>query len=307
MAERAALVERVRIFNRTVTQRVGALQDHYLARQRPLGEARVLWEVGARGCDVRMLRARLGLDSGYTSRLLRSLEAARLVRVDPSDRDGRVRTARLTKKGTAERALLDERSDELAWSMLEPLTPSQRDRLVAAMSDVARLLTLGSLEIGVVDPADSAARYCLREYVSELNGRFESGFDPAASLPLLPDEMRPPAGLFLLATLHDEPVGCGALKFHGGEPTELKRIWVSPVVRGLGVGRRLLDELEHRAVEHGSRAIRLDTNKALTEAIALYRTAGYREVAAFNNEPYADHWFEKSIHQKSSARRVPRA
>ena len=130
MADRAAQVAAVRSFNRTVTQRVGALRDHYLARDRSLGEARLLWEVGTRGCDVRRLRTLLGLDSGYTSRLLRSLEAARLVKVDTSGtRTARVRTARLTKKGMAEHALLDERSDELAWSMLEPLTRPEHDRL----------------------------------------------------------------------------------------------------------------------------------------------------------------------------------
>src|SRR3954463_10872473 len=107
-------VEQVRRFNRTVTQRVGALNDHYLARDRPLGEARMLWEIGADGCDVRILRARLGLDSGYASRLLRSLEAAGLVTVTASPRDARVRTARLTKKGRTERVLLDRRSDALA-------------------------------------------------------------------------------------------------------------------------------------------------------------------------------------------------
>lgn len=295
MASDRNVVGRVRTFNRTVTQRVGALQDHYLARQRPLGEARVLWEIGEGGCDVRTLRARLGLDSGYLSRLLRSLEAARLVKIDASERDARVRTARLTKKGVAELALLDERSDELAWSMLEPLTVEQRDRLVAAMDDVARLLTAGQLAIDVVDPADPAARYCLDEYVAELNERFESGFDPASSLPALPDEMRPPAGLFLVAMLHGEPVGCGALKFHARAPTELKRMWVSPVVRGLGVGRALLGALERRAADHGTRTVRLETNKSLKEAIAMYRSAGYREVRAFNDEHYADHWFEKRV------------
>src|SRR5262245_13153670 len=99
-------IGRVRAFNRTVTQRVGALQDHYLARNRSLGEARVLWEIGDDGCDVRTLRARLALDSGYLSRLLRSLEAAGLLRVGPSEDDARVRTARLTRKGRAERSLL---------------------------------------------------------------------------------------------------------------------------------------------------------------------------------------------------------
>ena len=117
----------MRSFNRLVTQRVGALNDHYLSRDRPLGEARVLWEIGVDGCDVRRLRSRLGLDSGYLSRLLRSLERARLVTVAPSEADRRVRTARLTPAGRAERELLDRRSDELARSFLEPLSDRQRD------------------------------------------------------------------------------------------------------------------------------------------------------------------------------------
>jgi len=149
--------------------------------------------------------------------------------------------------------------------------------------------------ITVTDPAQPVAQHCLREYVAELNRRFDGGFDPTSSLPAEPDELRPPAGLFLVAMLHGEPVGCGALKFHGDEPTELKRMWVAPSVRGLGVGRRLLKELERQAAEHGSSTIRLETNKTLSEAIALYRSAGYREVSAFNDERYADHWFEKHL------------
>jgi ribosomal protein S18 acetylase RimI-like enzyme len=187
--------------------------------------------------------------------------------------------------------------------MLQPLSPAQRDRLVSAMNDVARLLTAAAVEIDVVDPVDPAAQYCLREYVDELNQRFESGFDPAASLPARPDEMRLPAGLFLVATLHGEPVACGALKFHRNRPTELKRMWVSRELRGLGLARRLLGELERRAAGHGSRTVRLETNKSLTEAIALYRSAGYREVSAFNDEQYADHWFEKRLSRRPATTR----
>jgi DNA-binding MarR family transcriptional regulator/GNAT superfamily N-acetyltransferase len=289
------MIDRVRAFNRAVTQRVGALNDHYLGRDRPLGEARVLWEVGEQGCDVRILRSRLALDSGYLSRLLRSLEAARLIAVSKSERDKRVRTARLTKKGKAERALLDRRSDILAWSMLEPLADTDRERLVSAMGEVEKLLTAALIEINAVDPSQHQAEHCLREYFAELDRRFDAGFDPADSLRVAPDEMRPPAGVFLLATLRGDPIGCGALKFHDDAPTELKRMWVAPTARGLGVGRRLLGELECRAVEHGSRTIRLETNRALIEAIAMYRSAGYREVGAFNDEPYADHWFEKHL------------
>src|SRR5882757_4147822 len=122
----------VRSFNRLVTQSVGALNDRYLSRDRPLGEARVLWEIGPEGCDVRVLRARLGLDSGYASRLLRSLEAAGLATVDASAGDGRVRRASLTPAGLAEWELLDRTSDELARSFLEGLSAARRERLVAA-------------------------------------------------------------------------------------------------------------------------------------------------------------------------------
>jgi DNA-binding MarR family transcriptional regulator/GNAT superfamily N-acetyltransferase len=290
-----AIIDRVRAFNRAVTQRVGAFNDHYLGRDRPLGEARVLWEIGEQGCDVRILRSRLALDSGYLSRLLRSLEAARLITVSASERDKRVRTARLTKKGRAERALLDQRSDALAWSMLEPLAETERERLVSAMSEVEKLLTAALVEIEAVDPTHHYAEHCLREYFAELDRRFDAGFDPTDSLPADPDEMRPPAGVFLLATLHGDPIGCGALKFHGVERSDLKRMWVAPTTRGLGIGRRLLGELERRAFERGSHTVRLETNKALTEAIAMYRAAGYREVGAFNDEPYAHHWFEKHL------------
>ena len=288
-------VEQVRRFNRLVTQRVGALNDHYLARDHPLGEARVLWEIGQAGCDVRTLRSRLGLDSGYLSRLLRSLEAARLVRVGRSQLDGRVRTACLTGKGSAERTVLDRRSDELARSLLEPLSASQRQQLVRAMGDVERLLTAALVEVDVVDPADRDAQQCLIEYFTELDRRFDAGFDPALSIPAELDELRRPAGVFMVARLRADPIGCGALKFHGQAPTELKRMWVAPSARGLGIGRRLLTELERCAAANGSHVVRLETNATLSEAIGLYRSAGYREVDAFNDEPYAQHWFEKQL------------
>ena len=290
-----SLVYHVRRFNRTVTQRVGALNDHYLARDHPLGEARVLWEIGTDGCDVRSLRARLDLDSGYLSRMLRALEANGLVSVDTGNGDKRVRFARLTKKGAKERALLDRRSDALARSLLDPLTTSQRERLVSAMSEVERLLTAALVDIDVIDPAHRHAQFCLHAYYDELDRRFDSGFDPTVTRVVDLDEVRGPRGLFLVATLRSEPVGCGALKFHGKEPTEIKRMWVAESARGLGVGRRLLTELEARAKAHGSRALRLDTNKALKEAIGMYRSTGYAEIDAFNDEPYADHWFEKRL------------
>lgn len=287
-------VARVRRFNRVVTQRVGALNDAYLSRDRPLGQCRVLWEIGPSGTEVRALRTRLGLDSGYVSRLLRTLESDGLVAVDQGADDGRVRTVRLTAAGEAERAELDRRSDDLAASILAPLTPGRRDRLVAAMAEVERLLLASQVEIAVTGPRTPAARTCLRAYFAELGERFETGFDPARSIPADDDDLTPPRGLLLVATLHGDPVACGALKLHD-EEAELKRMWTSPDVRGLGLARRMLTELESHAASRGVRLLRLETNHTLTEAIALYRSAGFTEVPAFNAEPYAHHWFEKRL------------
>src|SRR4051812_17718165 len=175
-------LDHVRRFNRTVTQRVGALSDRFLARSRPLAEARLLWEIGPDGCEVRTLRNRLELDSGHLSRLLRSLEAAGLVRVESSPLDGRIRVAQLTAAGRRERAVLDKRSDELATSVLTPLDDDQRERLVGAMRTVERLLTFAAVELRQVDPNHPDARQCLRAYFDELNRRWEPGFDPAAGV-----------------------------------------------------------------------------------------------------------------------------
>ncbi|HEY6469202.1 MAG TPA: helix-turn-helix domain-containing GNAT family N-acetyltransferase [Candidatus Dormibacteraeota bacterium] len=290
-----AMVSQVRRFNRIVTQRVGALDDRFVGRERPLGEARLLWELGDGARDVRSLRTQLGLDSGYMSRMLHSLEAAGMITLSPGAADHRLRTARLTAAGQAERAVLDRRSDDLATALLEPLSAEQRSRLVASMAEVERLMTAGLVVMAPIDPADPRAQHCLRAYNDELNTRFDTGWDPARSIPATVDVLRPPAGLFVLATLHEHPVACGALKFHPGAPAELKRMWVSSSVRGLGIGRRLLQEMESRAVAGGADAVRLETNGTLIEAISLYRSSGYVEVPAFNDEPYAHHWFEKRL------------
>jgi DNA-binding MarR family transcriptional regulator/GNAT superfamily N-acetyltransferase len=290
----ADLTEPVRRFNRTVTERIGVLSDDYLARSRPLGASRVLWEIGASGTDVRSLRAALRLDSGYLSRLLRGLEAEGLVAVQAGAGDRRVRAVTLTAAGRAERAELDRLSDALAGSLLAPLTGRQRDRLLEAMGTVERLLTASLVEIGPSDPSGAAAQFCLKSYFSELETRFDEGFDTAAGLAGA-SGYAAPGGLLLVARLRGEPVGCGALAFHDGEPDQVKRMWVARAARGLGLGRRLLTELEQRVAGRGGRAIRLETNRRLPEAIGLYQSAGYVEVPPFNDEPYAHHWFEKQL------------
>src|SRR3954454_18836819 len=294
-------VEQIRRFNRTVTRRVGALSDRFLARDRPLGASRLLWEIGADGCEVRAIRARLDLDSGQLSRLLRGLEDDGLVRVEPDPSDRRVRVARLTRTGRSELRLLDRRSDDLARSMLEPLDPDRREQLVSAMATVERLLTRSMVALRPTDPAHPDARRCVAAYFAELDRRSDSGFDPSAGIPAERHELAPPAGAFLVAYLHGEPVGCGGVKHPPGRAAEIKRMWVAESARGLGVGRRLLAELEALAVRSGATFARLETNRVLVEAIAMYRSAGYDEVPAFNDEPFAHHWFEKRLSARRAA------
>jgi DNA-binding MarR family transcriptional regulator/GNAT superfamily N-acetyltransferase len=288
-------VEQVRRFNRTVTERIGVLNDHYLGCNHPLGEARLIWEIGEQGSTVRALRQRLGLDSAYVSRLLRALEAQGLVVVAPSSDDGRVRQVRLTAAGLCERAEFDHRAAALAQSLLEPLSTAEQGKLVAAMAQVERLLIASQVQIVVAAPTSRDARWCLEQYFAELGTRFAIGFDPARSISATAAELTPPAGLFLVARVQEEPVGCGALKFHEHAPAEIKRMWVAPQARGLGLGRRLLQALERQARERGVTALHLETNRTLNEAIHLYRESGYQEVAPFNDEPYAHHWFEKRL------------
>ncbi len=289
-------LDAVRKFNRAVTHRVGALHDEYLSRDRSLGLSRLLWEIEPDGSEVRVLRARLGLDSGYMSRQLRRLESEGLVTTDPDSGDGRVRKARLTRAGVAERAVLDRASDELAESILDPLTDGQRARLVAAMTEVERLLLVSQVRIEITDPRDPDARYCLRSYFEELARRFDTGFDPAQSISASDEEMTLPDGLLLVASTQGSPMGCGALKLHPETRiAEVKRMWVSPDVRGLGLGRRILERLAAEAVVRGMETLRLETNRTLAEARRLYETSGFVEVEAFNTEQYAHHWFERNL------------
>lgn len=288
-------IHTVRRFNRLVTQRVGALEEDFLGRARPLGQSRVLFEIGGTGADLRDLRERLGLDSGYLTRLIHALVREGLVEVEPTPGDERVRRARLTAAGEREVQEMDRRSDAGAAATLEPLTAGQRERLVAAMEEVHRLLRASGIRIERVDPESREARWCMDQYYAELDGRFDGGFEPGASLPAAASDMVPPAGAFLVASVDGEPVGCGAVKRIGPAIGSIKRMWLAGDLRGLGLGRRMLAALEAEAVALGMRTLRLETNRSLGEAIRLYRAAGYREVAPFNADPYADHWFEKQL------------
>jgi GNAT superfamily N-acetyltransferase len=154
------------------------------------------------------------------------------------------------------------------------------------------------VELRRVDPESPDAQRCLRAYVAELNRRApDRGFDPTKGATAEPHEVRPPNGAFVVAYLDGEAIGCGAVKHHPGRITDIKRMWLDERARGLGLGRRLLEHLERLAREHGSLVAHIETNDVLAEAIALYRSAGYAEVAPFNAEPFADRWFAKPLQE----------
>lgn len=151
------------------------------------------------------------------------------------------------------------------------------------------------IALAVEAPDSADARACRAAYFDELGRRFAEGFDAEADKTARDEDMRPPAGIFLLAWRDGEPVGCGGFCRLDPDIAEVKRMWTAPQARGAGVARRILRELERLAGEAGYSAIRLDTNRALGAAIEFYRRDGYGEIACYNENPYADHWFEKRL------------
>jgi len=291
-------IERVRDFNRYYTHHLGVLGDQYLGLSRPWSESRLLFEIGPDGMDVRDLRRRLGLDSGFVSRMLRSLTDQGLVEVRPHPRDGRVRVASLTPAGLDARDELDVRARESVGALLGQLTAGQRERLVAAQEQVRRLLRMATVEISAIPDSSPVARFCLKEYAAELDGRFPSGYSESALL--RPGELEVTGGEFLVAMEGPEsPVGCGIWQpLASGAASavaEIRHVWISQSCRGLGLGRRLLSELESRAGAQGYRTFRLGTHTALPEAAALYRSHGYREIPLYDPEGYNEIAFEKVL------------
>lgn len=288
-------IQTIRRFNRTVTRRIGALEESYLSRGRPLGQARLIFEVGPGGADLGALRLRLGLDSGYLSRLLRVLEADGLVSLRSGEADGRAKVVSLTPAGQAEWAAYDRLSDELANSLISGLSQGESERLVAAMAEVDRLMRRSAIQLEVEAPETQDARRCIANYFAELNERFDGGFDPGKGRPLDEQSLRPPAGWLVIARIDGQPVGCGALTRLGEDVVEIKRMWTAPDARGQGVARRILVRLEEIATSIGASIARLDTNSTLSEAQAFYRSAGYSEIERYNDNPYAHLWFEKRL------------
>jgi DNA-binding MarR family transcriptional regulator/predicted GNAT family acetyltransferase len=287
-------IARLRRFNRAVTREVGALDTSFLGRGRPLGAARVLQLVRPEGTDVALIRDRLALDSGLTSRFLRSLEREGLVETDTDPGDRRRRIARLTPKGQTELAAYEAIGHDRAAKLIAR-AGSRAGEVVAAMDLIATLLNREQLQIRQADPDSPEALACQRAYFDEILARVAIAKpeyfplpDPAA------ESYRPPQGRFLIAWSDDLPVGCVGLRALDDSTAEIKRLWIDPSARGQGLSRRLMAAIESEAQMMGYQSLRLDTNSALTEAIALYRATGWTDIPPYTSPP-ADVWLEKPL------------
>lgn len=285
----------VRRFNRSYTQRIGALEESFLGLGLPLGTARLVFEIGMEPGTAQALRKRLGLDSGYLSRLLRRLEDDGLVSVVPDPEDRRRRLVELTGRGRRLFRKLEERSEVRARLLVEPLSERQRRRLVDALATADLLVRAATISFDTVSPSAPEAREATAAYFAELDRRFPDGFDAGEQSARDAEHLSPPAGAFVVAMSDGRPVACGGVQTLEEGVGEIKRMWVHEDWRGAGLGARLLRHLESVAAELGHRRIRLDTSDTLGEAIALYERTGYGRVPAYNDNPYARLWFEKAL------------
>ena len=282
---------RIQRFHRAIARERAALDAALLGRGRPLGMVRVLLLVPSHDGDIAAIRADLDLDSGLFSRTLRGLEQAGLITLNRHGSDGRRRVAHLTAKGRAEVAIYDRLTNDRAAQILST-TPSP-DAILAAMDLIAT--TLAPITIRPADPDDPAALWCLGEYFALLAARV-----PGVTPTLFPlpdpgaDLYRPPHGTFLVAWSDTMPVGCVSLRPHTPGLAEVKRLWVAPAARGRGLARRLMTTIEHHARTLRYTGLILDTNAALTEAIALYRKTGWTPIPPYSGFPSTD-WFGKTL------------
>ena len=286
-------VQRLRRFNRAVTTETGLLDQSFLGRGRPLAAARVINAIGPSGCAVSTIRKRLDLDPAFLSRLLAQLEEEKLIGLIDDPHDKRKKTALLTEHGRAEYEAYEKLSNQRAERILA--RHSSPEALLAALDLVASAFARDHIEITEIDPTHPYAVSCVTQYFTELAARFPQGFDPAKAAAAGPQDMTPPRGAFFVALSDGLPLGCVGLKHTTSAYSEVKRLWVAPAARGLGLAKDLMRAVEDHARAADIRLLRLDTNSALPEAARLYDRLGWTRIARFNDDPYPDIFFEKRL------------
>jgi DNA-binding MarR family transcriptional regulator/GNAT superfamily N-acetyltransferase len=282
----SAQIEAVRRFNRFYTRRIGVLEEGLLASPFTLAQARVLFELGTRkSVTAGLLIDVLGLDPGYLSRILQAFADSRLIARKRSTEDGRRTELSLTVKGRKTFAVLDGRSRKTIGEMISPLSAAERGRLLGAMQTLEKTLSesgtrrdtaisVRPYRIGDVGWAiEQHGRLYAEEFgwngefealVATLFARFATGHDPKAEQ-------------FWVAELDGERMGCVFVVRSDKEPraAQLRCLLVDPRGRGLGVGRRLVDECIRFAKSAGYERMLLWTNDVLIAARRIYEEVGF--------------------------------
>ena len=162
---------------------------------------------------------------------------------------------------------------------------------------------MSDVQFSIVDATSPIARWAMGEYLSELSERFPEGFDRESAIDEAATNLNPPHGFFAVAGPVQSPSGCGGVHFLDSDSGEVKRMWVAPESRGQGLATSLLAFLEGEILQSGRTVALLDTNRVLTNAVALYERCGYQPTPRYNNNPYAHFWFRKELEPKPASRR----
>jgi len=291
---RASAVQELRRFNRYYTNRLGLLGRYRFDTNLTLTEARVVFEIGLAGEHTQSALGRdLKVDMGYLNRVVRRLEARGLISIRQDVRDRRVSVLTLSNSGGAMLAKINADSDAEVQDMLRGMNELEAQALVMHMREAQRLLEKQAASrpwAGRAEsPADvAAARTLMREYADFLGEdlsfqRFEQ------ELAGLPGKYAPPSGALFVAYVPAEgrslSAGCAALRRLSSGICEMKRLFVRPEYRGLGIGRLLAGRTIEEARALGYKAMRLDTLARLKGAVALYRSLGFERIAPYCENP----------------------
>jgi DNA-binding MarR family transcriptional regulator/GNAT superfamily N-acetyltransferase len=300
----AAPVAAMRAFNRFYTRRLGVLQDKLLATRFSLAESRLLYELAqAPGLTAAALARELGLDAGYLSRLLAGLRQRGLVKAQAAAHDRRQTLLSLTAAGRRALAPLEQRSRDQVAALLAPLSAAQQQELLAATARVEALLggraaapatapvTLRHHRPGDIGwvIARHGALYAqefgwdqrFEALVARIAADFIDRFDAEREACWIAEQQGTPLGCVFLVQARDDSTGAPEAGV-----AQLRLLLLEPAARGLGLGRRLVDECTAFARAAGYTRIRLWTNAVLSAARGIYAKAGYRLLASEAHESF---------------------
>jgi DNA-binding MarR family transcriptional regulator/GNAT superfamily N-acetyltransferase len=313
----------VRAFNRAYTRRIGVLAHGLLGSPWSLTEVRVMYEIAHRpGVTAAELAAELGLDRGYLSRILKGFEGRRLLSRAPAAEDGRRRHLRLTRAGERAFAPLERRSEAQVRSMLAPLGASGRLALLEAMSTIRGALADAAPAAGAPPQVSLRAhRPGDMGWVVERHGALyfeEYGWNEefeALVGGITVDFIRkfdPARERCWIAEAGGRRVGCVFLVAQDESTAKLRLLLVEPAARGLGLGRRLVEECVRFARAAGYQRIVLWTHANLSAARRLYEQAGFRRTAhesrhSFGHDVVSENWELALRDAAPAARRRPDA